>query len=204
MPVFQYRVFASRLAAMSDHFGLTPPGHTVRITLMQPGTNSAQYDGSGIRLWPYVYRGLPLGPGAPSIHLLVSDPDACETIDRLEQMELLNLQTRFKLIQGQQPTIEAHQVRTFTLEHVLRCIEDAEDHLFEHPILFCILEKINQLHTIWKFFARKIKACRPTPQRSKSCFCGLRWSKRIWFILHGSHPPKAEAWFPFNQVFGCA
>jgi hypothetical protein len=23
-------------------------------------------------------------------------------------------------------------------------------------------------------------------------FCGLSWSRRLWFLLHGSHPPKTE------------
>jgi hypothetical protein len=27
-------------------------------------------------------------------------------------------------------------------------------------------------------------------------YCGLGWSRRLWFLLHGSHPPKALALLP--------
>lgn len=32
---------------------------------------------------------------------------------------------------------------------------------------------------------------RPVPR-----FCGLGWSRRLWFLLHGSHPPKASTLLP--------
>jgi hypothetical protein len=35
-------------------------------------------------------------------------------------------------------------------------------------------------------------------------FCGLNWSRRIWFLLHGSHPPKTEVWPNTWQGFGYA
>ena len=40
--------------------------------------------------------------------------------------------------------------------------------------------------------------------QTESRFCGLSWSRRFWFLLHGSHPPKTEAWPLTCQVFGCA
>jgi hypothetical protein len=27
-------------------------------------------------------------------------------------------------------------------------------------------------------------------------YCGLGWSRRLWFLLHGSHPPKASTLLP--------
>jgi hypothetical protein len=35
-------------------------------------------------------------------------------------------------------------------------------------------------------------------------FCGVTWSRRVWFLLHGSHPPKPETWMTQCQAFGCA
>jgi hypothetical protein len=35
---------------------------------------------------------------------------------------------------------------------------------------------------------------------SRPRFCGLSWSRRLWFLLHGSHPPKSEC----CPAFGCA
>jgi hypothetical protein len=32
--------------------------------------------------------------------------------------------------------------------------------------------------------------------RSMTRFCGLGWSRRMWFLLHGSHPPKASVLLP--------
>lgn len=37
-----------------------------------------------------------------------------------------------------------------------------------------------------------------------ACICGLSWSRRFWFLLHGSHPPKTEDWHLTSPVFGCA
>lgn len=35
-------------------------------------------------------------------------------------------------------------------------------------------------------------------------FCGVTWTRRVWFLLHGSHPPKSEPRLFPSQVFGCA
>jgi hypothetical protein len=35
-------------------------------------------------------------------------------------------------------------------------------------------------------------------------FCGLTWTRRIWFLLHGSHPPKSEPRLSQSPAFGCA
>lgn len=35
-------------------------------------------------------------------------------------------------------------------------------------------------------------------------FCGLSWTRRFWFLIHGSHPPRAEHWQLISQAFGCA
>ncbi len=40
--------------------------------------------------------------------------------------------------------------------------------------------------------------------RGASRFCGLSWTRRFWFLIHGSHPPRAERWQFNSQAFGCA
>lgn len=35
-------------------------------------------------------------------------------------------------------------------------------------------------------------------------FCGVSWSGREWFLLHGSHPPKPEHGPSADLSFGCA
>ena len=43
---------------------------------------------------------------------------------------------------------------------------------------------------------QKAKAIKRSFFRSVPRFCGLAWSRRLWFLLHGSHPPKASAFLP--------
>jgi hypothetical protein len=47
---------------------------------------------------------------------------------------------------------------------------------------------------------RRLLIVRRLVHRSVSRYCGLNWSRRLWFLLHGSHPPKAEG----CPAFGCA
>ena len=60
------------------------------------------------------------------------------------------------------------------------------------------------------FIARLIKCLSERIQEIKRIlycegrrFCGLTWSKRVWAILHGNHPPKPESWREARQAFGC-
>ena len=57
---------------------------------------------------------------------------------------------------------------------------------------------------IRKLFARsliqELYATRHRIHRSIPRFCGLSWSRRLWFLLHGAHPPKTEC----RLAFGCA
>jgi hypothetical protein len=42
-----------------------------------------------------------------------------------------------------------------------------------------------------RVYARMAKVQKVTGA-SRPRFCGLSWSRRLWFLLHGSHPPKTE------------
>jgi len=49
-------------------------------------------------------------------------------------------------------------------------------------------------------FERRLRTTRRRVHRSISRFCTVSWSRRLWYLLHGSHPPKSEC----RQAFGCA
>jgi hypothetical protein len=49
-------------------------------------------------------------------------------------------------------------------------------------------------------FRRKIANIKRRLFQNRSSYCGLSWSRRFWFLLHGSHPPKTEG----CQSFGYA
>lgn len=51
---------------------------------------------------------------------------------------------------------------------------------------------------------RKIQALKKILHKKIANFCGLSWSRRLWFLLHGSHPPKLESWPVVSQEFECA
>jgi hypothetical protein len=61
-------------------------------------------------------------------------------------------------------------------------------------------EKISILERLLSGLQRKIcqtiKLVRRSFYTAVSRYCGLGWSRRLWFLLHGSHPPKASALFP--------
>jgi len=46
-----------------------------------------------------------------------------------------------------------------------------------------------RLHVVHREVKKRLS--RPIPR-----FCGLGWSRRLWFLLHGSHPPPASAFLP--------
>ncbi len=49
-------------------------------------------------------------------------------------------------------------------------------------------------------FLRCLRDTRRRVHISIARFCALSWSRRLWYLLHGSHPPKAEC----RLAFGCA
>lgn len=49
-------------------------------------------------------------------------------------------------------------------------------------------------------FLRRLRSTRRRVHRSVARFCALSWSRRLWYLLHGSHPPKSEC----RLAFGCA
>jgi hypothetical protein len=69
-------------------------------------------------------------------------------------------------------------------------------------ILFLLLLSAQRL--VRRLFNRIRKATQllsqpiPTP-----IYCGVSWSRRTWFLLHGSRPPKPELGLP-DLMFGCA
>jgi len=52
-------------------------------------------------------------------------------------------------------------------------------------------------------FFRRLTQTRKLVHRSARVFRGLAWSKRLWHLLHGSHPPKSEG-LASCHAFGCA
>jgi hypothetical protein len=52
-------------------------------------------------------------------------------------------------------------------------------------------------------FWKRLKRIKTVLHAECTRFCGLSWSRRLWFLLHGSHPPKLDSRISF-QEFECA
>jgi hypothetical protein len=52
------------------------------------------------------------------------------------------------------------------------------------------------LRAIYRQVCRLIRLIKRTIFEPEPTFCGLGWCRRLWFLLHGSHPPKALASLP--------
>ncbi|MGB9147547.1 MAG: hypothetical protein WCC14_17095 [Acidobacteriaceae bacterium] len=56
--------------------------------------------------------------------------------------------------------------------------------------------------TVRNFFVR-LNTARRLVHHVVRAFCGISWTRRLWHLLHGSHPPKSEG-SALCQAFGCA
>jgi hypothetical protein len=54
-----------------------------------------------------------------------------------------------------------------------------------------------------RHFFHRLNLVRKLVHRSRRSFCGVAWSRRLWHLLHGSHPPKAGG-PAVCPAFGCA
>jgi hypothetical protein len=62
------------------------------------------------------------------------------------------------------------------------------------------LSAIELTSRLFRKLDRRILLVRRLMHRSLARFCAFSWSRRLWYLLHGSHPPKTEC----RPAFGCA
>lgn len=97
------------------------------------------------------------------------------------------------LLDGYDAAVESLKVRTGThiglldydLQEILETIRDEREE-----------RRINNLFT-------HLNIARRLVHRAARAFCGISWARRLWHLLHGSHPPKSESMAPC-QALGCA
>jgi hypothetical protein len=103
----------------------------------------------------------------------------------------------------------AFDLAGFNLEQTIRLISqigpineyEAETRPFHVIYALRRLVKTRQLKTR---ITLRIRVTRKALRQSLARFCGLSWMRRLWFLMHGSHPPKPESWSAKCQEFGCA
>jgi hypothetical protein len=71
----------------------------------------------------------------------------------------------------------------------------------EPPLIVTALRAERKRREKRHFFQRLTQA-RKSVHRTERTFCGISWTKRLWHLLHGSHPPKSEGMAPC-QALGC-
>jgi hypothetical protein len=86
---------------------------------------------------------------------------------------------------------------------------------FAEPVTFAFADFQPQVLLKWvlnqakvscllKQLFHRVKEVKQTLYWTYFGFCGLTWTRRVWFLLHGSHPPKSEPRLSHSQAFGCA
>lgn len=68
----------------------------------------------------------------------------------------------------------------------------APESLFAYlfSVAYTCVQVQQRLDRALRSVARQISTFAKKIHRRIATFCGLLWSDRIWFLLHGSHPPK--------------
>jgi hypothetical protein len=51
-----------------------------------------------------------------------------------------------------------------------------------------------------RMFLRHLRSTRRRVHRSVARFCAFSWARRVWYLLHGSHPPKSECRLAFGRA----
>jgi hypothetical protein len=78
---------------------------------------------------------------------------------------------------------------------VLEAIENAQSSIrYESPTLLqYIVWQVKAAAIVFEI--RKIVSILRAllTKRQRAVFCGITWQKRVWFLLHGSHPPRPDA-----------
>lgn len=74
----------------------------------------------------------------------------------------------------------------------------------EHPFLLTWLLAALFADRLLRRLHQRIQEARAVLFGPTPTFCGFSWQKRVWFLLHGSHPPKPEALLYTCRAFGCA
>jgi hypothetical protein len=70
--------------------------------------------------------------------------------------------------------------------------------------LFKAVLKTKTITLLRTRFSRLARDGRKLVRQAERAFCGTTWSKRVWHLLHGSHPPKSDGLATLSQAFGCA
>jgi hypothetical protein len=92
--------------------------------------------------------------------------------------------------------------------------EPASSHFWDNAVL-CYVVLAEQIHEALvriqeKTLSLLVRISYQIRSLGKVFFCAIRrycafgWARRAWFLLHGSHPPRAERWQTTSQAFGCA
>jgi hypothetical protein len=70
-------------------------------------------------------------------------------------------------------------------------------------VLALVLSTKRKRHLLRRF-SRDLQVIKRILRQATARFCGFSWTRRFWFLLHGSHPPKTEVWPALEPDFGCA
>lgn len=162
---------------------------------------------------PVAYWATPMGPYAVSGAYLERVEDAYNNLAALETVQVRTLESWFASVQyetGSENVATVVDPSFFNIECTLQLIDEVN---LSKQYSFAIAQSFQLFHALIQLarteylksrLSRKMRAARKALHQTLARYCGLSWSRRLWSLLHGSHPPKPETWFFDCQEFGCA
>ncbi len=117
-----------------------------------------------------------------------------QVVYHLRALELQTKQFLKRWIEGvreSSPHIAAQYL--FSFDDIVAAIDRAQTEYItvDSPkIVWWLAGSKGRRHAITRI-TRQLRPIRFAISKAVSCFCGIGWSRRIWHLLHGAHPPKA-------------
>jgi len=97
------------------------------------------------------------------------------------------------------------QIVTLNFDELLEVFNQKAAFSYTAPpgMLRLLLERQLVRNLLRRLYAR-IATVKKAVETAKPRFCGLSWTRRLWFLMHGSHPPKSVPWLCHRHGFECA
>lgn len=203
------------LAAECGEFGAVP-------FLQQAYPGLRDLDSGGWSLFPVTYLG-PLPAKSYYENLATASLPAAyaasgQLLNKYElalaalQETLKKVQQAFDLdawaarLKRQADTPVTHRQKRFNYQEIIDLIEVAQVRTYtsERAYVLSYISYEKRIRKARRRVSYGVQLIKRLLRRPTSRFCGISWSRRFWFLLHGSHPPKTESWPVLSQEFGCA
>ena len=137
----------------------------------------------------------PLPIGLSVDQLLAKLRDMERELERLEAQRVFTLAEHVAILRRDAGWLGPLITRKFTSEEVLAIVDNSQSErsLYEFATVTfqSVLFAEHRRYVVTRL-KRCVRFLIVSTYKIVSRFCGVSWFQRLWFLLHGSHPPKTE------------